>query len=347
MKIAIIVSSIKQLGPIKVVQALVNSLIEFKELEIKVFYLDKTTDPEVKILVPMERFRSHSFNFDDYDIIHTTGIRPDLIAFINRKKIRYHISTIHNLVFEDLSYTYNRFISLIFGNIWMMIWRRADILVCVSETMKNYYSKWFFPVKLEVIYNGIANPEKSFLPDSDLIRDIDLLRSEGLKILGFAGILTKRKGLDQLISLLAKETGLALIILGDGKGLPALMQLVKRNGLTGRCLFFGFRSNAINYFRLFDFIIIPSRSEGFGLVLIEAAQQKVPIICSDIEVFRELMNADEVTFFKLEDITSLTNALKVATETRYKKPDLAYIRYSDNYTDKLMAKRYYDLYKSA
>ena len=103
----------------------------------------------------------------------------------------------------------------------------------------------------------------------------------------------------------------------------------------------------MNYFRYFDFFVMPSRSEGFGLALIEAVQQKVPVICSDIEVFKELFNCDEVTFFKLEDRSSLIEAMKAAKETGRGKVDLAYARYQNNYTDRHMAKRYYELYQSA
>jgi glycosyltransferase involved in cell wall biosynthesis len=92
---------------------------------------------------------------------------------------------------------------------------------------------------------------------------------------------------------------------------------------------------------------MPSRSEGFGLTLIEAVQQKVPVICSDIVVFKEILNDDEVTFFKLEDRTSLTEALKSASESGKKKAEKAYLRYINNYSASIMAKNYYELYKTA
>ncbi len=66
------------------------------------FYFDKKIDTRVKISVPVERIGFRNFNFHDFDIIHTNGIRPDFFAFVNRKKIKYHISTIHNFVFDDI-----------------------------------------------------------------------------------------------------------------------------------------------------------------------------------------------------------------------------------------------------
>lgn len=347
MRVAIIIPRLDQLGPVKVIQALVNSLREIEKLQIKVFYLDKTVDPQAKMMVPVERLDHGRFRFSDYDIIHTNGIRPDLFAFINRKKIRYHISTIHNFVFDDLTLTYNRLISWIFGNIWLILWKRADKLVCVSKAMKNYYAKWVSSSKLEVLYNGIPETDYSFMPDFDVTQTIDGFRSKGLKVIGSAGILTKRKGIDQILYLLAEENEFALVVIGDGKELPDLKRLAKKMKITNRCLFCGFRSNAVNYFRYFDFFIVPSRSEGFGLTLIEAVQQKVPVICSDIEVFKELFDREEIIFYKLNDKASLAFALRIAKETGKVKVDLAYSRYKNEYSALIMAKKYFNLYQSA
>jgi glycosyltransferase involved in cell wall biosynthesis len=182
------------------------------------------------------------------------------------------------------------------------------------------------------------------IPDEDIIRSIELFHSRGLKVLGTAAILTKRKGIDQILNLISVEKGFALIIIGEGKELPDLQRLATTLKISDRCLFFGFRNNAKVYFRYFDFFIMPSRSEGFGLALIEAIQQKVPVICSDIPVFKELVYSDEVTFFESESLGSLSEALKTAGETGRNKVEKAYLSYLKNYSAKTMAQRYYELY---
>jgi glycosyltransferase involved in cell wall biosynthesis len=345
-RVAIILSRIEQLAPVKVMQDLVNTLIDVDNLELKVFYIDSKVDETVNILVPVEKLDRHNFNFREFDIIHTNGIRPDLLAFINRKKIRYHVSTLHNLVFEDLTFTYNHLISFIFGNIWLLLWNKADRLVCVSEAVRKYYSKWFPKLKLEVIYNGIAEFDSSFDHEYDVIQSVGNFHSSGLKVIGSIGILTSRKGIDQLLYLLAAEKHLALVIIGDGKEYLNLMHLSEKLKISDRCLFCGFRNNASVYLRYFDFFIMPSRSEGFGLALIEAVQQKVPVICSDIPVFKELFTKDEVTFFRLENINSLSLALKEAIETSDIKINLAFRRYKQCYSNQIMAENYYRLYQS-
>jgi glycosyltransferase involved in cell wall biosynthesis len=346
-RIAIIIPHLSALGPVLVIQNLVNSLSDNNSLSIKVFYLDNKVGNNIQMSVPVERLNRKKFLFADYDIIHTNGIRPDLFGFRNRKKIKCHISTIHNFVFEDLAFTYNLFISILFGNIWLFSWMRTDKLVCVSKAMKTYYSKWFPESKMEVIYNGIPESGNHHMPDADVIQLIQKFHSNGLKVLGCVGILTKRKGIDQVLNLIASEAGFATVIIGDGRELSNLKQLSEKLHISDRCEFCGFRSNATGYLKYFDLFIMPSRSEGFGIALIEAIQQKIPVICSDIPVFKELFSYNEVTFFELGDLGSLTYAIKTVRETGHFKAELAYTKYLNHYTSSIMAKNYYELYKSA
>lgn len=346
MKVAIIIPSIAQLGPVKVIESLVNALSGIDNLRINVFYLDRVVDPNIKMMVPIARLNRNFFPFGDFDIIHTNGIRPDLFAFINRKKIKYHISTLHNFVFEDLMYTYNRFISFLFGSIWLLIWRKADTLVCVSGEMKKYYERWYVSSKLQVIHNGIPDPDNFLKTDQDVIDIINGFKSKGFRVLGSISILTKRKGIDQILNLIESEKGFGYIIIGNGKEISNLKKLAERLKIADRCCFCGFRSNAVSYIRFFDYFIMPSRSEGFGLALIEAVQQKVPVVCSDISVFRELFTKDEVTFFELENVNSLSAALKEAIKNGTEKVKLAFTRYQLNYTNKIMANSYLELYQS-
>jgi O-antigen biosynthesis alpha-1,2-rhamnosyltransferase len=54
--------------------------------------------------------------------------------------------------------------------------------------------------------------------------------------------------------------------------------------------------------------IMASYAEGFGLPLIEALQQRVPVIASDIPVFREIAGND-AEFFSLGDVPSFNKAI--------------------------------------
>jgi glycosyltransferase involved in cell wall biosynthesis len=49
-------------------------------------------------------------------------------------------------------------------------------------------------------------------------------------------------------------------------------------------------------YRIADAVLLPSDAEGFGLPLVEAALARVPLVCADLEVFREVGGSDLHTF---------------------------------------------------
>lgn len=55
-------------------------------------------------------------------------------------------------------------------------------------------------------------------------------------------------------------------------------------------------------------LIAASKDEGFGLPLIEAAHFGLPVICSDISIFREVAG-DHATYFKVMDAEALKNVI--------------------------------------
>ena len=55
-----------------------------------------------------------------------------------------------------------------------------------------------------------------------------------------------------------------------------------------------------DFYRLSDALLFPSREEGFGIPIIEAAFSGLPVFCADIPVLREL-GINDVTYFALDD----------------------------------------------
>lgn len=345
-RVAIIIPRLVQAGPVIVIAALVNRLYKRNDITIEIFYLNRKVDPEANILSPIKRFNYRSFRFDKYDVIHTNGIRPDLIAFLNRRKIRYHVSTMHNIIIDDLTYTYNKYISSLFGRIWIKSLKNADKLICVSDFVKEYYKRWFHEERLLTIHNGM--PEQNYLlpANDDIVKMTEVFRTRGLKVAGTASILTRRKGIHQVLLSIAETKDMGFIIIGDGKESKDLISISEQLGISDLCYFSGFRSHARRYFKYFDVFVFPSYTEGFGLSLLEAVIAKIPIVCSDIPVFRELYNSDEVTYFRLNDPGSLSEALREAFVQGSNKAELAYKRYNKKYTDHLMAQKHYELYNS-
>jgi glycosyltransferase involved in cell wall biosynthesis len=55
----------------------------------------------------------------------------------------------------------------------------------------------------------------------------------------------------------------------------------------------------LDLYRLADVLLIPSREEGFGIPVLEAGLERIPVFCADIEPLREVGGRD-VEYFRLD-----------------------------------------------
>lgn len=110
-------------------------------------------------------------------------------------------------------------------------------------------------------------------------------------MLGAVGRLVESKGFEMLIEAFAKaraqQPDLHLAIIGEGPQHAMLQARVDALGLAGCVHLCGHREDLQQLYRAFDWLLVPSRSEGLGLVVQEAVMADVPVVCSDLQVFRE------------------------------------------------------------
>jgi len=69
-----------------------------------------------------------------------------------------------------------------------------------------------------------------------------------------------------------------------------------------------------DFYRITDALLFPSREEGFGIPIIEAAFSKVPVFCADIPVLRELAGNDVTYFSPDANPTDAAKQIKVRME---------------------------------
>lgn len=115
--------------------------------------------------------------------------------------------------------------------------------------------------------------------------------AEGGPVLGAVGRLVESKGFAMLIEAFAEARmrmpGAQLAILGDGELRTHLQARAEALGVADSVRFCGHRDDLARLYPAFDWLLVPSHSEGLGLVLQEAVLSAVPVICSDLPVFRE------------------------------------------------------------
>lgn len=320
LKIAMVIPSLADEAPNKIALSLADGLFKNGH-HVELFYL---SDSESKLTCEVQ-VRKISFSiksfllFSSFDIIHSHMLRPDIFVsclywFVSNKTKR--ITTLHNYFYDELYNYYNTFISLIFGTIWNLSWLNFDKLITLTSHSREYYVKYSFNKNVDYIFNGHDIDVCPSKIDSKKAILITNLKDKYNFTLGIYCNLIERKGIDIVLQYLSISNSGSLVVFGDGPDKDRLLSQVKSLNISERVVFMGRDRNAHQYNYLFDVFVMPSRSEGFGLSLIEAALHKTPIVCSDIPVFRELFTDSHVEFFSLDSVSSLDNAIQFALSSQ-------------------------------
>jgi glycosyltransferase involved in cell wall biosynthesis len=168
---------------------------------------------------------------------------------------------------------------------------------------------------VRVVPNGIdlASTWRLQPRSSRLLHDMDALGVDPLVLVPQR--ITPRKNLELAIRIVAElrrgGRPAGLVVTGpvdphrpaEQAYLDTLLQLGAELGLDDSVVRFlatepeGPPSDAVmdDLYRIADAVFLPSRDEGFGLPLLEAGALRVPILCSDLDVLREIGD-DDVTY---------------------------------------------------
>jgi glycosyltransferase involved in cell wall biosynthesis len=345
MKIAYILPSLDHKGPILIAQSIVNELAI--EVDFDVYYFDAIEEVEFKAKTIKIDFKQ-KIDFQKYDIIHTHMFRPDLYVFIRSilgqcKSVK-KVSTIHQFIDHDLKNQHPLVKATIAGSLWHLTFKRFDTLVALNELMYRMYKERFSNKKVVKIHNGINEMNEDLsIPQSDIERINEFKKNH--VCLGTAAQLTKNKGFHQVVELLAINTKLCFIVIGDGEQFVSLNEMAKKNNTSDRVLFLGRRDNAKHYFKYFDIFMMTSEREGFPVSLLEAASFSIPAVCTDNSIFRNIFSEDEVPFFEHENINSLNEAVNKVIKNKELYSKKIFNRFKRDYTSKIMANNYLQLYK--
>lgn len=172
--------------------------------------------------------------------------------------------------------------------------KKFSTVVCVSDTTKANFLDSYPELKdkLTVIKNVVNSREISELSnaplDPTLLRFIQRYKH---RIITTAR-LENQKGLDISIKAAAylKLMGINFIwfICGTGSQESKLLDLTAKLGLSENIVFLGYLENPFPLVRHSDVFVLTSRHEGFGLSIAETMSLGLPIIASDLDVFKEL-----------------------------------------------------------
>ena len=176
----------------------------------------------------------------------------------------------------------------------------ADLVVVVSQRVASVCSERYGvdPARIRVVYNGVEADDRPEEP-SPLQHPLVL----------FLGRVTLQKGPDYFVEaarrVLDHDPRVTFVLAGTGDMLPRLIERAAELGIGRQMLFPGFvdRARAARLFAMADVFVMPSVSEPFGIVPLEAMDRGVPVIVSRQSGSSELIkNALKVDFWDTEDL---------------------------------------------
>jgi N-acetyl-alpha-D-glucosaminyl L-malate synthase BshA len=156
----------------------------------------------------------------------------------------------------------------------------SDRLTAVSRFLKERAEATFGITKpIEVIYNFVD--PTVFAPKRDHRVP---LAGPGTKVLMHASNFRPVKNIPVVIQVFAevrKRLQAKLVMVGDGPEKAGAEQLARELGVHRDVLFLGNQDLMEEMLPLADVFLLPSSSESFGLVALEAMSAEVPVVCSN------------------------------------------------------------------
>lgn len=284
-----------------------------------------------------------------YDLIHTTTYASAIPAsIIWRRRRKPVVLTIHE-IFGKLRQRYKPYRRRVYK--WfeqMIFWFPYTHKVCVSDYTKSMVRRLYkTPGKqLTVIANGIDTAIRDSANEN--VAWIEQFKERHQLHTHFVGLYYGHsgasKGLDYYIRAIPEiiedhPTFKAILNIIPGKRDHKIHKLIKKLGLESHVIVLhGLQQiDLVNLVCLADFVIVPSISDGFGLVAAEVSQLNKPLIVTRNGALPEVVSG-KVVFLRDLTPSSITEAVtKVKKEQRHTIPRKEFLwedtvrRYEDVY----------------
>lgn len=225
-------------------------------------------------------------NINNYDLVHITSVffpMSFIVAFIASLKGTKFIVSPRGELDEGALY-YSKLKKLFYLKLTKAVFIKASFFHATCENEKSQIEKYFHKkVKCFVIPNAIGNFEQPF-------EEVDICKKFGIgkkcKYILYIGRVSPKKALENLIRAFAGINcdNIELTIAGDAEN-PygwGLKRLIKELHLSQKVKFIGPVHGNIkeSLYSKAEIFVLPSHTENFGNVVIEALNRGLPVIAS-------------------------------------------------------------------
>lgn len=176
----------------------------------------------------------------------------------------------------------------------------ADKVIAVSNLTRNIVIEKYGipPEKVVTVHNAV---DQSTIPAGSFIKPFNE------KLVTFLGRITFQKGPDYFIEaaykVLKKSNNIRFAMAGSGDMLEKMIKRVAQLKIADKFHFTGFlkENDVQRIFSLSDVFVMPSVSEPFGIVPLEAMRSSVPVIISKQSGVAEILNhAIKIDFWDID-----------------------------------------------
>lgn len=168
------------------------------------------------------------------------------------------------------------------------VFNRASYVICLSEHARQQFilANLSTAAKCRVVCNGIEDP----LPAETKV-SLSTLRENCVSsnpiTISFLGKLSEAKGLGTLLKMLSElpsATREYMLLVGGHGDVPAFFELVKKYRLSNRVTYLGWISgeHKVKFLMNSAIFVLPSRSEGFPVALVEAMAFGIAVLSTRI-----------------------------------------------------------------
>jgi len=261
---------------------------------------------------------------NDYDIVHSHLPKSDLIiGFLKlfNKGIK-HVVSVHAQYGTRKGE--NKFKYLIANIVWKKILNNSNGVIAIS----NKINRWLISERgikqdlISTIYYGVKINDRPF-------------RNKHGNTIGMAARILPWKGWDKVLEtafyLKKLNVNFKLKLAGsDDEGyVENIKTMIQEYQLEDNIEIYDHFSNIDEFFSQLDLFLFLSESEGFGLVVLEAIENNVAVVCSNISPLNEFVINIENCLVERNNTQEIANILRGYFDNEQEKLDQVQSRQKD------------------
>ncbi len=220
---------------------------------------------------------------------------------------------------RDMGFWYTKKILFVFKFIDLLISRYLVNAESIKFNMLRFEK--VHPGKIDVIHNGIDLDPFMEKRDKNKISEVLKINKNDIVIGMVANLNRTVKRVDRFIEaathVLRNHKNVIFMIIGDGHLRPSLEELAKKMNIHNNIYFVGQQEEVVNFLNIIDVGVLTSESEGLSNSILEYMAAGLPVVCSDVEGNRELVEHGRNGFlFQAHSVNELANYIGTLVEDK-------------------------------